>query len=101
MATVWVAMTHLADNLFYNARRTIIATVKSVPFLKLTSMCSVLNIRGPATSYSWYHSCFSTTATHIPYGIIQYYLPPDRGDVLGITIADANTRFIDLEGMKR
>ena len=32
------------------------------------------------------------------YGITQFYLPPDRGDVPAITLAEAGTRFIDPGG---
>jgi len=35
----------------------------------------------------------TATETHIPYGITQRYLPPDRGDILTLTPAEADTRF--------
>ena len=34
------------------------------------------------------------------YGITQFYLPPDTGDVPAITPAETGTRFIDPRGMK-
>jgi len=31
------------------------------------------------------------TGTHMPYGITQCYLPPDRGDIPAFTPAEADT----------
>jgi len=30
-------------------------------------------------------TCFTATGTHMPYGITQCYLPPDRGDIPAFT----------------
>ena len=38
--------------------------------------------------------------THVPYGITQYYLPPDRGDIPAFTPAEAGTRLSDPGGMQ-
>ena len=40
------------------------------------------------------------TGTHMPYKIIQCYLPPDRGDVPAFTPAEAGTRLSDPGGMQ-
>jgi len=38
----------------------------------------------------------------VPYGIIQCYLPPGRGDIPAFTPAEAGTRFsVDLVGWLR
>ena len=42
----------------------------------------------------------TATGTHIPYGIIQCYLPPGRGDIPAFTPAEAGTRFSDPGGMQ-
>jgi len=34
----------------------------------------------------------TATGTHMPYGITQCYLPPDRGDIPALTPAEAGTR---------
>ena len=39
-----------------------------------------------------YHTA---TGTHMPYGITQCYLPPDRGDIPAFTPAEAGTRLSD------
>ena len=36
----------------------------------------------------------------MPYGIIQCYLPPDRGDIPALTPAEAGTRLSDPGGMQ-
>jgi len=36
----------------------------------------------------------------MPYGITQRYLPPDRGDILAFTPAEAGTRLSDPGGMQ-
>ena len=38
--------------------------------------------------------------TRVSYGVTQFYLPPNRGDIPAITPAEAGTRFIDTGGMK-
>ena len=42
----------------------------------------------------------TATGTHMPYGITQCYLPPDRGDIPAFTPAEAGTRFSDPGGMQ-
>ena len=60
------------------------------------SMAEVLQCPGDLTSYlEASYSCIPGN-TQV-YGITQYYLPPDRGDVPAIT--PAGTRFIDPGGM--
>ena len=44
--------------------------------------------------------CLTATATHVPYGITQYYLPPGRGDDPAFTPAEAGTRLSDPGGMQ-
>ena len=39
-------------------------------------------------------------ANHLPYGITQYYLPPDSSDFHALTPVKAGTRLSDLEGMQ-
>ena len=36
--------------------------------------------------------------THMPYGITQCYLPPDRGNIPDLTPAEAGTQFSDPRG---
>jgi len=43
-------------------------------------------------------TCHTATGTHMPYGITQCYLPPDRGDLTAFTPAEAGTRFSDPGG---
>ena len=50
--------------------------------------------------YSSSQGCHTATGTHMPHGITQCYLPPDRGDIPALTPAEAGTRFIDPGGMK-
>ena len=38
--------------------------------------------------------------THMPCGITQCYLPPDRGDIPALTSAEAGTRFSNQGGMQ-
>jgi len=38
--------------------------------------------------------------THMPYGITQCYLPPDRGNIPDLTPAEAGTQFSDPGGCK-
>ena len=45
-------------------------------------------------------TCLSATGTHMPYRIIQYYLPPDKGDIPAFTPAEAGTRLSDPGGMQ-
>ena len=45
-------------------------------------------------------TCHTATGTHMPYGITQRYLPPDRGDILVFTPAEAGTRLSDPGGMQ-
>jgi len=40
-------------------------------------------------------TCHTATGTHMPYGITQCYLPPDRGDIPVFTQAEASTRLSD------
>jgi len=40
------------------------------------------------------------TGNHMPYGIIQYYLPPGSGDLPAFTPAEASTRFNHPRGMQ-
>ena len=57
-------------------------------------------IHGPHFTQS-HTSRLSTTGTHISHGTRQFHLSPDRGDVLTITTATADsTQFIDYGGMK-
>ena len=46
------------------------------------------------------HSAGTATGTHMPYGITQCYLPPDRGDISALTPAEAGTRLSDPGGMQ-
>jgi len=45
-------------------------------------------------------TCHTATGTHIPYGITQCYLLPDRGDIPAFTPAEAGTRLSDPGGMQ-
>ena len=45
-------------------------------------------------------TCLTAAGTHMPYGITQCYLPPDRGDVPALTPAEAGTRLSDPGGMQ-
>ena len=45
-------------------------------------------------------TCHTSTGTHMPCGITQCYLPPDRGDIPAFTPADAGTRLSDHGGMQ-
>ena len=45
-------------------------------------------------------TCHTATGTHMPYGIIQCYLPPDRGDIPAFTPAEAGTRLSDPGGTR-
>ena len=40
-------------------------------------------------------TCLTATGTHMPYGITQCYMPPDRGDLPAFTPAEVGTRFRD------
>ena len=42
----------------------------------------------------------TATATHIPYGITQCYLPPGRGDIPAFTPAEAGIDLATPEGCK-
>ena len=42
----------------------------------------------------------TATGTHMPYGITQCYLAPNRGDIPAFTPAEAGTRFSDPGGMQ-
>ena len=42
----------------------------------------------------------TTTGTHMPYGITQCYLPPDRAVIRTFTPAEAGTEFSDPGGMQ-
>ena len=42
----------------------------------------------------------TATGTHMPYGIPQCYLPPDRGNIPAFTSAEAGTRLSDPGGMQ-
>ena len=44
--------------------------------------------------------CLIAMGTHVPYGITQCYLPPDRVDIPALTQAEAGTRFSNPEGMQ-
>ena len=39
--------------------------------------------------------CHTATGTHMPHGITQCYLPPGRGDIPALTLAEAGTRLND------
>jgi len=41
--------------------------------------------------YSSSQGCHTATGTHMPHGITQCYLPPDRGDIPALTPAEADT----------
>jgi len=45
-------------------------------------------------------TCHTATGTHMPYRIIQCYLPPDRGDIPAFSPAEAGTRLSDPGGMQ-
>ena len=45
-------------------------------------------------------TCLTATGTHMPYGITQCYLPPDRAHIVGFTSTDAGTRLSDPGGMQ-
>jgi len=40
-------------------------------------------------------TCHTGTRTHMPYGITQCHLPPDRRDIPAFTPAEAGTRLSD------
>ena len=40
-------------------------------------------------------TCHAATGTHMPYRIIQCYLPPDGGDIPAFTPAEAGTWLSD------
>jgi len=40
-------------------------------------------------------TCNTAKETHVPYGITQCYLPPDRGDIPAFIPAEAGTRLRD------
>ena len=40
-------------------------------------------------------TCLTSTGTPVPYGIIQCYLPPGRGDIPALIPAEAGTRISD------
>jgi len=42
----------------------------------------------------------AVTGIHVIYGITNGYLPPGRGDIPALTLADAGTRFSDPGGMQ-
>ena len=42
----------------------------------------------------------TATGNHMPYGITQYYLPPDSSDFPAFTLVKAGTRFSDPGGMQ-
>ena len=50
--------------------------------------------------YSSSQSCHTATGTHMPHGITQCYLPPDRADIPTLAPAEAGIRFSDLGGMQ-
>jgi len=50
--------------------------------------------------YSSSQGCHTATGTHVPHGITQCYLPPDRGDIPALTPAEAGTRLSDPGGMQ-
>ena len=45
-------------------------------------------------------TCHTATGTHMPYGMTQCYLPPNRGDITAFTPAEAGTRLSDPGGMQ-
>ena len=45
-------------------------------------------------------TCHTATGAHMPYGITQCYLPPDRGDIPALAPAKAGTRLSDPGGMQ-
>ena len=46
------------------------------------------------------YQCHTAAGTHMPHGITQCYLPPDRSDIPAFTPAEAGTRFSDPGGRK-
>jgi len=44
--------------------------------------------------------CHTTVGTHMPYGIMPWYLPPDRGDIPAFTPARLVLDLATLEGCK-
>ena len=50
--------------------------------------------------YSSSQGCHTATGTHMLHGIIQCYLPPDRGDIPALTPAEAGTRLSNPRGMQ-
>jgi len=50
--------------------------------------------------YSSSQGCHTAMGTHMPHGITQCYLPPDRGDIPTLTPAEAGTRLSDPGGMQ-
>jgi len=48
-------------------------------------ICKVKKVKGKE-AYSYKHR--TATGTHVPYGIIQYYLPSGRGDIPAFTPAN-------------
>ena len=45
-------------------------------------------------------TCHTAAETHMPYGITQCYLSPDRGDIPAFTLAEAGTQLSDPGGMQ-
>ena len=45
-------------------------------------------------------TCLTAAGTHMPYGITECYLPPDRADIHALTQAEAGTRLSDPGGMQ-
>jgi len=50
--------------------------------------------------YSSSQGCHIAMGTHMPHGITQCYLPPNRGDILALTPAKAGIGLIDPGGMQ-
>ena len=75
-------------------------------YLKIHDFYWILNVQVlNSQSMNWgsnVYECSSHTATgtHVPYGITQSYLPPDRGDIPALTPAEAGTRLSDPGGMQ-
>jgi len=68
--------------------------------LGLTLFAGSLGGKGKGKCIAVCINTYTATGNHLPYGITQCYLPPDRGDFSAFTPAEADTRFSDPEGMQ-
>ena len=68
--------------------------------MPLNLHCVLLDVKVKVNGVQQFARRLTATGTHMPCGITQCYLPPDRVDTAALTTAKVGTRLSDPGGMQ-